>query len=79
MGYETMPLAVKRNVVAHKRRSLSRRNDVAIAAVMKDINDVKRKVTASKSPYYADINRRLDKIKRRLSGKKAVMFAPTKP
>ena len=74
-GYETMPVAAQRAAAAHKRRKLSKRNDAALDAVMKDLNDVKRMITASKDPFYADVHRRIDRIKRRLSGKKAVMFA----
>lgn len=75
-GYATMPPAVQQNVIAQKRKSLTSSNNALLKAVMKDINDVKKKIASSKSPYHADIHRRLDRIKRRLSGKKAVMFAP---
>ena len=75
-GYATMPSAVQRNVIAQKRKSSTKRNNAVLKAVMKDIKDVKKKIASSKSPFHADIHRRLDRITRRLSGKKAVMFAP---
>ena len=75
-GYTALPIAVQRRVLAHRRNSLTKRNDATLRAVMKDLEDVTRKVAASKDPFHADVHRRLNKIKRRLSGKKAVMFAP---
>ena len=73
---DTMPPAMQRMAVAQMRRSLTKRNNAMLMDIMNDLNEVQRKLAASKSPFHDSIHRRLHKIKRRLSGKKAVMFAP---
>ena len=75
-GHATLPTVVQRQVAEHRRKMLAKQNDTSLATILKDLNDVKRKLAMSNDPFHADIHRRLDRIKRRLSGKKAVMFAP---
>lgn len=78
-GFDQLPTAIQRAAVSKARCSMKRKNDTALCEVMKTLRKVQRSLKKSpKDDFHEDIHRRLQKIKRKLSGQKVVTFKPSR-
>lgn len=79
-NYNMLPAKTKAQVLAHQRKVMQERQSHLLESIMTDIRRVEASIEASrKSPaeFQADMKRRLQKIRKKLSGKKTVMFHPS--